>query len=161
MKELAILLRCLQLFSHNAHNLVEKSLFFQDHAFLGELYSTYEDAYDGVIERIIGLTDSNAINLVEVQIAANENTVAVGVRDFGVGFDKETSLRVFDRFWRADPSRYGRDARQSHPYFGRPAGTIPVRGFVSRRHVAGSPDRRARCRASRATRLPPRRGGER
>lgn len=70
MKELAILLRYCQLYAHNAHNLVEKSLFFQDHAFLGDLYSAYEDAYDGVIERIIGLADSNAINLVEVQIAA-------------------------------------------------------------------------------------------
>lgn len=70
MKELAILLRCLQLYAHNAHNLAEKSLFFQDHEYFGELYSTYEDAYDGVIERIIGLTDSKAINLVEVQMAA-------------------------------------------------------------------------------------------
>ncbi len=70
MKELAILLRCMALYAQNAHNLCEKSLFFQDHAFLGDLYNTYIDAYDGVVERIIGLADSNAINLVEVQMAA-------------------------------------------------------------------------------------------
>jgi DNA-binding ferritin-like protein len=70
MKELAIFLRMMQLYTHNAHNLVEKSLFFQDHDHLGGLYSTYEDAYDGVIERIIGLADSSVINLVEIQVAA-------------------------------------------------------------------------------------------
>lgn len=70
MKELAILLRSMQLYTQNAHNLVDKGLFFQDHDFLGGLYETYDAEYDSIIERIIGLTDSNAINLMEVQIAA-------------------------------------------------------------------------------------------
>lgn len=70
MKELAILLKLLNVYSHNAHNLVEKSLFFQDHEYLAELYSAYDDAYDSVIERIIGLTDSSAINLIEINTIA-------------------------------------------------------------------------------------------
>lgn len=70
MKELAIYLKFMSLYTHNAHNLCEKALFFQDHAFLGGLYDTYETAYDGVVERIIGLSNNNAINLVEVNTAA-------------------------------------------------------------------------------------------
>jgi two-component system sensor histidine kinase MtrB len=31
--------------------------------------------------------------------------VAVGVRDHGIGLDESALTRVFDRFWRADPSR--------------------------------------------------------
>ena len=31
--------------------------------------------------------------------------MAVTVRDHGIGFEAELSGRVFDRFWRADPSR--------------------------------------------------------
>lgn len=42
---------------------------------------------------------------VRVTIAADETSVAVTVRDHGVGFDAEDVKRVFDRFWRADPSR--------------------------------------------------------
>ncbi len=68
MKQLAIMIRCLQLFSHNAHNLVGKVVFFQDHEFLGELYTNYEEVYDSIIERIIGLSSVDAIDLVSVQI---------------------------------------------------------------------------------------------
>jgi DNA-binding ferritin-like protein len=70
MKELAILLRAMQLYTQNAHNLVEKSLFFQDHDYLGELYSTYESGYDSIIERIIGLTDSSQLDLKQIQLSA-------------------------------------------------------------------------------------------
>jgi DNA-binding ferritin-like protein len=55
----------MQLYAHNAHNLVSGRTFFEDHAFLGELYATYEAAYDSVVERMIGL--SMEINLAEVQ----------------------------------------------------------------------------------------------
>ncbi|NDE09887.1 MAG: hypothetical protein EBZ95_04885 [Chitinophagia bacterium] len=70
MKELAILLKLMNVYAHNAHNLVEKSLFFQDHEYLNELYNAYDDAYDSVVERIIGLADSSAINLIEVNTIA-------------------------------------------------------------------------------------------
>ncbi|WP_296137731.1 MtrAB system histidine kinase MtrB [uncultured Tessaracoccus sp.] len=42
---------------------------------------------------------------VDVTVAGDERTVAVAVRDHGVGFEPDQSSRVFDRFWRADPSR--------------------------------------------------------
>lgn len=42
---------------------------------------------------------------VEVTIAQDEQAVAVTVRDHGVGFDPKEAEHVFQRFWRADPSR--------------------------------------------------------
>jgi len=62
------------------------------------------------VERILRNLMSNAIDHaegkpVEITIVASDSEVAVGVRDFGVGIDKNSLSRVFDRFWRADPSR--------------------------------------------------------
>jgi two-component system sensor histidine kinase MtrB len=62
------------------------------------------------VERILRNILSNAIdhaeeNQININIEASENDVAVSVRDFGVGLDENSLLRVFDRFWRADPSR--------------------------------------------------------
>ena len=42
---------------------------------------------------------------VVVTVDSNQYAVAVGVRDFGLGMTPEDAERVFDRFWRADPSR--------------------------------------------------------
>ena len=42
---------------------------------------------------------------VDVQIASNETSVCVSVRDFGVGLRPGESSLVFNRFWRADPAR--------------------------------------------------------
>jgi two-component system sensor histidine kinase MtrB len=42
---------------------------------------------------------------VVVTVDSNQNAVAVGVRDSGLGMDPADAERVFDRFWRADPSR--------------------------------------------------------
>jgi DNA-binding ferritin-like protein len=50
----AALLRSLQLFAHNAHHLACGVSFFADHEFLGEAYAAYEEAYDDVIELMIG-----------------------------------------------------------------------------------------------------------
>ena len=38
-------------------------------------------------------------------IDSDEDSVAVAVRDWGVGMSEAETARVFDRFWRADPSR--------------------------------------------------------
>lgn len=40
-----------------------------------------------------------------VTVDSNAHAVAVGVRDYGMGMSPEDAERVFDRFWRADPSR--------------------------------------------------------
>jgi two-component system sensor histidine kinase MtrB len=42
---------------------------------------------------------------VVVTVDSNQYAVAVGVRDFGLGMRPEDAEHVFDRFWRADPSR--------------------------------------------------------
>ena len=42
---------------------------------------------------------------VVITVDSNQHAVAVGVRDSGLGMDPADAERVFDRFWRADPSR--------------------------------------------------------
>lgn len=53
--KIAALLRGAQLYAHHAHNNVKGLLFAPDHEFFGELYPVYETAYDGCVERYIGL----------------------------------------------------------------------------------------------------------
>jgi len=62
------------------------------------------------VERILRNLLANAIDhseevQIDVQIEASERDVAIGVRDYGIGLDENSLTRVFDRFWRADPSR--------------------------------------------------------
>lgn len=54
MKSIASILRALQLYAHNAHNLASGPTLFQDHDFFGGLYEAYEGEYDSVVERLIG-----------------------------------------------------------------------------------------------------------
>lgn len=62
------------------------------------------------IRRILNNLLGNAVEHGEgkpivVSVDSNEDAVAVAVRDHGVGIDTDDLSRVFDRFWRADPSR--------------------------------------------------------
>jgi len=62
------------------------------------------------IERIMRNLLANAIDHsegkpIELTLRANESAVSVSVRDYGVGLTPQHIERVFDRFWRADPSR--------------------------------------------------------
>ena len=62
------------------------------------------------VDRILRNLLTNAIEHgagrpVLVQTAGDEDAVAVVVQDFGHGISPEDARRVFDRFWRADPSR--------------------------------------------------------
>jgi two-component system sensor histidine kinase MtrB len=62
------------------------------------------------IERIIRNLLNNAIDHseggpIDVTLEANESAVSLSVRDYGIGIEKQYWNRVFDRFWRADPSR--------------------------------------------------------
>ncbi|WP_423463230.1 MtrAB system histidine kinase MtrB [Promicromonospora sp. MS192] len=62
------------------------------------------------IERILRNLVVNAIEHaeerpVEVTVAEDDRSVAVVVRDYGVGMTKQEVEHVFDRFWRADPAR--------------------------------------------------------
>jgi len=67
VKELAIVLRSAQFYAHHAHNIAKGATFFEDHEFFGELYSAYEEAYDGVIERMIGLDQNPSIDEIGMQ----------------------------------------------------------------------------------------------
>ena len=42
---------------------------------------------------------------VVITMAADDHVVSVCVRDHGIGLDEQQQAHVFDRFWRADPSR--------------------------------------------------------
>ena len=53
---------------------------------------------------------SNALDHAEekpihITVVSTRTEVAVGVRDFGTGIELSALSRIFDRFWRADPSR--------------------------------------------------------
>jgi len=62
------------------------------------------------IRRIVRNLLGNAIEHGEgrpivVAVDSNETAIALSVRDYGLGMTQEEAERVFDRFWRADPSR--------------------------------------------------------
>ncbi len=62
------------------------------------------------IRRIVRNLLGNAIEHGEgkpvvVTIDSNESAVALAVRDYGLGMNQQEVNHVFDRFWRADPSR--------------------------------------------------------
>jgi two-component system sensor histidine kinase MtrB len=62
------------------------------------------------ISRVLRNLLSNALEHgdgkpITVTVSASDQVVSVAVRDQGIGLDEEQQARVFDRFWRADPSR--------------------------------------------------------
>lgn len=62
------------------------------------------------VERIMRNLLSNALDHADgkevvVTLVDSQKDVGIGVRDFGAGLDESALIRVFDRFWRADPSR--------------------------------------------------------
>jgi two-component system sensor histidine kinase MtrB len=62
------------------------------------------------VERILRNLVGNAIEHgsarpVEITLAAHRTAAAMTVRDHGVGLTSGEAQHVFDRFWRADPSR--------------------------------------------------------
>jgi two-component system, OmpR family, sensor histidine kinase MtrB len=62
------------------------------------------------VRRIVRNLLGNAIEHGEgrpivVTVDSDQRAVALGVRDFGLGMAPADTERVFDRFWRADPSR--------------------------------------------------------
>ncbi|MCB0938813.1 MAG: HAMP domain-containing histidine kinase [Mycobacterium sp.] len=62
------------------------------------------------VERILRNLIANAIDHAEhkpvrIRMATDEDTVAVTVRDYGVGLRPGEEKLVFSRFWRSDPSR--------------------------------------------------------
>jgi two-component system, OmpR family, sensor histidine kinase MtrB len=59
-----------------------------------------------VLRNLVGnAIEHGAGKPVEVTLACNRTAAAVTVRDYGVGLSSADAQHVFDRFWRADPSR--------------------------------------------------------
>ena len=62
------------------------------------------------IDRIVRNLLTNAAKysgspVIEIEVAQDDEFVSLAVRDYGVGLSGDENLRVFDRFWRADPAR--------------------------------------------------------
>jgi two-component system sensor histidine kinase MtrB len=62
------------------------------------------------VERVVRNLVTNAIDYADssdvvVVVDANDEAVALAVRDYGVGLRPGDEIRVFNRFWRADPAR--------------------------------------------------------
>ena len=62
------------------------------------------------VERIVRNLVTNAIehaegSVIDVTVATSSNAVALRVRDHGVGMSPDVVAKVFDRFYRAEPSR--------------------------------------------------------
>jgi two-component system sensor histidine kinase MtrB len=62
------------------------------------------------VRRIVRNLLGNAIEHGEgrpivITVDSDQQAVAIGVRDYGLGMTSDDVERVFDRFWRADPSR--------------------------------------------------------
>ncbi|HET8591758.1 MAG TPA: MtrAB system histidine kinase MtrB [Nakamurella sp.] len=62
------------------------------------------------LERILRNLLNNAVDhaeggVVDVELAADDDALAVAVTDYGVGLRPGEAALVFNRFWRADPSR--------------------------------------------------------
>jgi two-component system sensor histidine kinase MtrB len=59
-----------------------------------------------ILQNLLGnALDHGEGHPIVVYIDSDANAVAIAVRDFGVGLAPADMQRVFDRFWRADPSR--------------------------------------------------------
>lgn len=106
----------LDITTFNIVNLVKRTIDFlhPSKANLLELESSSDSiqiqADQRRIERIVRNLVTNALDhsegkIVQIRITESNNEVAIGVRDFGLGFEEEDAPFLFDRFWRADTSR--------------------------------------------------------
>jgi two-component system sensor histidine kinase MtrB len=59
-----------------------------------------------ILQNLLGnAVDHGEGHPIVVYVDSDRESVAIAVRDYGVGMDAAQLERVFDRFWRADPSR--------------------------------------------------------
>jgi DNA-binding ferritin-like protein len=66
LKELLVLLRAMQLYYHNCHNVVFGAAFLSDHDLFSGFYGQAETEYDAVAERLVGLYGRQHISLKEI-----------------------------------------------------------------------------------------------
>jgi two-component system sensor histidine kinase MtrB len=59
-----------------------------------------------ILQNLLGnAIDHGEAKPIVVHVDSDQRAVAIAVRDYGVGMSEQDVSRVFDRFWRADPSR--------------------------------------------------------
>jgi two-component system sensor histidine kinase MtrB len=59
-----------------------------------------------ILQNLLGNAIDHGEGLpIDVYVDSDADTVAIAVRDYGIGMTDADMARVFDRFWRADPSR--------------------------------------------------------
>jgi DNA-binding ferritin-like protein len=95
MKDLIIQLRTMQLFAHNAHNLMAHLVFFSDHAFFADTYSALEDDYDAVVERTLGVEGEKAtpLNTILKEVAIKLSKLpCLGIKENSVFFKAQLKL---------------------------------------------------------------------
>ena len=62
-----------------------------------------------VLQNLLGnAVDHGEGKPIVVHVDSDADAIAIAVRDYGLGMDEAQLERVFDRFWRADPSRQRR-----------------------------------------------------
>jgi DNA-binding ferritin-like protein len=69
MLQLVVLFRAMQMFSHSAHLMCARTVFFQDHEFFGSVYGQAEGYFDSLSERMIGLGQEEQLKLQSVMSA--------------------------------------------------------------------------------------------
>ena len=95
-------------------------------------HAVVADADPRRVARILRNFVHNAIDhsegrCIEVALAADDETVAVRVRDHGVGLRPGDEKRVFERFWRADAARAPHHRRYRAGVVDRARGRAPAR----------------------------------
>jgi len=84
MLQLVILFRSIQLFTHSAHLLCARTVFFQDHEFFGSVYGQAEGYFDSISERMIGAGQEEQLKLQSVMAAVTQKLASapsVGVKE--------------------------------------------------------------------------------
>lgn len=92
MKTLATLFLACRFYAHRAHNLTAGESFFADHDYLGSLYETYDDAYDAIVERMLGLGQEVAFFAITKEAQAAFERAARDDRDADSFFRRLLSM---------------------------------------------------------------------
>ena len=93
LAQLIVQFRALQLSAHNFHNTVSGESFFSDHAFFSDAYGAYEEAYDGLVERLIGLGSPPNLVAVQKMAASQLQDAADPMAMFQALFDGEKQVQ--------------------------------------------------------------------
>lgn len=111
MKELAILLKALNILGHICHFEASRIVFMQDHLFLAELYEAAEENYDAIVERCIGTGIKIDIQDINAAAAARVKGMKIGADNSAklaqcLAMEQETTTMI-DKLVKAGGISYG------------------------------------------------------